>query len=720
MTTKTIARWIVLGALFLIPFLSLYVSSSLYFPFITGKNFLFRILVEVAFAGWILLAISDRKYRPQFSWTFATFKTFVVWMLVATLLAVNAHKAFWSNYERMDGWIMLVHLYLLFVVATSVLTTHKLWRRWWLTFVAGSAAVTVYGLLQTAGLARIHQSTTRVDASLGNSEYLAGYFLFAIAITLWQAFETKGKDYVWLRYSLFVLAALQFIVLFATGTRGTLIGLIAAAAFGALLWLKEAGKSGRRVAASVLALVVLIIGGLYMARDSAFVQGSPNLDRLASVFNLKQELGPRLTIWGMAAEGIQEKPLTGWGLEGFNYIFNKYYDPSMYAQEPWFDRAHNLYLDWTVAGGFPALLLFLAVLLSASVALYRAPVSRYERVFLLSALAGYSVQGLVVFDNLFTYIPFVMILGMAHSASSRPVALFENAGEVKDARLDTIVAPAALAFGLVLVWTVNVPSMRAGSALIGGLTPNNPPQVRLENFKKAVELDGFAHQEITEQLVAFASQAAGDAAIAQNVRQEIVNYADEQMRIELTRAPQDARLRLQYAVFLRSIGAFEQSQEQSAIARELSPKKQSILLEQGLNAFQSGQYAAAETFFAQAYELDTRYQEPAAYIAATRIMNKNVPGAKTVLQEVYGTTTISHPIVRFAYYQTQDWNNLVDTARAEYAEKQDAASGYQVAAALYQAGRIEQAVAQIRAMIIAHPESADQGRMMLRQLGINE
>ena len=47
----TAVRYVVLGALFLIPFIPLYVANSLFFPFITGKGFAFRILVEVAVVG---------------------------------------------------------------------------------------------------------------------------------------------------------------------------------------------------------------------------------------------------------------------------------------------------------------------------------------------------------------------------------------------------------------------------------------------------------------------------------------------------------------------------------------------------------------------------------------------------------------------------------------------------------------------------------------------
>jgi hypothetical protein len=53
---EIIFAWIVKIGLFIIPFLPLYVSSSMLFPFITGKNFAFRIITEVIFIFWVWLA----------------------------------------------------------------------------------------------------------------------------------------------------------------------------------------------------------------------------------------------------------------------------------------------------------------------------------------------------------------------------------------------------------------------------------------------------------------------------------------------------------------------------------------------------------------------------------------------------------------------------------------------------------------------------------------
>src|SRR5687767_14284643 len=108
--TREVARWIALGALFLVPLTPLIVANSFFFPFITGKAFYFRIVIEIAVVAWVVLAVLDAEYRPRFSWIGAAVVGFVAWMFIANLFAIDVPKAFWSNFERMEGWVLLVHL----------------------------------------------------------------------------------------------------------------------------------------------------------------------------------------------------------------------------------------------------------------------------------------------------------------------------------------------------------------------------------------------------------------------------------------------------------------------------------------------------------------------------------------------------------------------------------------------------------------------------------
>mgnify|MGYP000299396623 CR=1 FL=1 len=712
---KKIALWTTLTSLFIIPFLALYVPDGMFFPFITGKNFGFRILVEIAFSAWLLLAFFDRKYRPQFSWVLVPYVFFVAWLFVADMLAVNAHKALWSNFERMDGWVTLIHVFLFFVVAGSVLSAEKLWRKWWLTFVGASFLVCMHAVFQLIGRLQINQGGVRLDATLGNAEYLAGYLLFAIAMNVWLIIKTVHN--AWLRNALYALALLQLVILFQTGTRGTLIALVVAAGLGSLLWFVKAGKKGRTIALSIMAVLVVLVGGLYALRGTAVVTESPNLHRLASTFALKKELGTRLTIWGMALEGVQERPVTGWGQEGFNYVFNQYYRPSLYAQEAWFDRAHNLFIDWLIAGGIPALLFFVLLLATAFYALYRNDeYTLAERVVLITALIAYCVQGLVVFDNLLTYIPLAAILAMAHAGRARPVGFLTRLPEMKDETLTIVTSVGVVALTVVLIWSVNVPTIRAGYNIINAMTPTNDAKARLGYFKAAYANGGFASQEVTEQLLQFATAIAASDQVTGEQKSEVAHYAVEKIAEQINKAPNDARLRMQYAVLLRTYGQYPGAYVESARAAQLSPNKQSILFEQGIERLQAGNAKAATEFFTKAYELDTSNPVAASYSAAGYLFQGDVATGKALLQNAFGTTTVNQDILIYAYYEIKDWKDLILALELKSREDGDAKSAFQLAAAYSQAGMNGTAEQIIIKAMAEHPDAKDQGNALLKQL----
>ncbi|MES2668677.1 MAG: O-antigen ligase family protein [Patescibacteria group bacterium] len=720
---KQAARWTAIIALFTIPFLPLYVANDLFFPFITGKNFAFRILVEVAFCAWALLALLDRRYRPKFSWTLVLFGGFVAWMLVADLLGVNPGKALWSNFERMDGWVMLIHVFGLFVVAGSVLSVEKLWRRWWLFFLSVGAVVCVHGLMQVTGSAEIHQGSMRVTASFGNAIYMAVYLMFSILIAAWLSVTSKG----WLRYALAASALASLFILLFTASRGPVIGLAAGVAFGSALWLALALRtkegrmsSGVRWAAGLLAALAILVGGFFLIRDSAFVENTPVLQRLSSVFTLSEELEVRGTIWGMALEGVKEDPLTGFGQEGFNQIFNAYYEPSLFAQEAWFDRAHNAYVDWLVAGGIPALLLFLSLLAAASLALLRAPgYSRAERAILIGALAAYAVQALVVFDNLFSYVPLVIILAMAHAESARNVRKLEALPELKSETGMAVGTAAAVVLAIALIYMVNVPGIRAANNLVYALSLSpQDPQNGLTLYREALAADApFGRQEIREQLVSFATRASGEESIPVPLRSEIVLLAIEEMGKEVAASPNDARLRLQYASAFDAAGDLESSLAQIEEALLLSPRKQAIYINKGFKLHELGRSEEARTVFLDAYELDPSFPQLAVTVAAGYIVTGDAPGGKALLVEALGTTTPDNETLFYAYYQAKLWDELIAVAQARVtSENGSAQSRLRLAQAYAAAGRAEQARAEILGTIAAHPEARAEAEALLGRM----
>jgi O-antigen ligase/tetratricopeptide (TPR) repeat protein len=613
---KDVLKAVVFGGLFAVPFLTLYVENDYFFPFITGKNFWFRIIVDVTVAAWVLLSLYEVKYRPRFSWIFSSFSILLIVMFFANLFGQHPQSSFWSNFERMDGYVSLVHTFLYMVVLGSVLNTKEHWQRLLNTSLVVAFLVALYGLAQYGQLV---DGSVRIDSRLGNAAYMAVYMLFHIFIAFWLFVESKSQN----SKILYGFLAVMFtFVLIQTGTRGTALGL----AVGVLTMSGYVGLFGskfkefRKYAAGAFILLVLAIIGFVAFRDTAFIQNNPSLARIANISS--KDLTIRATIWGMAWEGVKERPLLGWGQSNFNYVFNEQYEPSLYAQEQWFDRSHNIIFDWLITGGILGFLAYFSIFFVCLYYLFVRPLldkndnsfTVLERGVLLGILAGYLTHNFVVFDNIVSYIFFAMILGLIHSRVSTPIKEVEKT-KVDEAIIMQFATPVVAVVTIFIIYFAHMPSMAAAGDIIDAMREQNPDR-RLDEFKEALDRGSFAEQEIVEQLAQNAMTFLRDTKLPDSTKQAYAAYAEERLLQLAQNKPGDARIHVFIGSYYRSIGQADKAAEQMQIAHELSPRKQSIIIQQGFVEMTRGDNEKAVEYFKQAYDLDTRSLESREYYAA--------------------------------------------------------------------------------------------------------
>lgn len=633
---KDLLKVLVFGGIFLIPFLPIYVENDFFFPFITGKNFAFRIIIEVAFASWVLLALLDKQYRPRFSWLLAGFGALLIVMFFANLFGEYPLKSFWSNFERMDGYVTLVHVFLLALIMGSVMKTEKLWTIFFYVSSTVALFVALYGLAQMGGF--VEGGRARLDSRLGNAAYMAVYMLFHIFMVGWLAVRSKNS-LVWGMGALIVL--LYAYALLLTGTRGTFLGFVGGTGV-AVAYIALFGRAypelRRYAIGGIVALVILVLS--FMAvKDEAFVQNSTPLARIANI-DVMQDLETRGVIWSMAVEGVKERPLLGWGQGNFNYVFNEQFEPVLYNKEAWFDRVHNIVLDWLIAGGVLGFLAYASIFVAFLYYLVYLPLIKddrrldvLERAVIVGLLAGYLLHNLVVFDNIISYIFFACIIALVHSRVAAPMEAMERV-EVEERLVVQIVAPVILVFTLAIIYFANVPGIQAAGDIIDAMRLSTV-QGRLEQFHEALSRESFADQEIVEQLAQQAMSVARNQSVPENERQMMVQRAELELLRMVEEKPGDARLHNFLATFYRTIGAYPQAQEQGAIARSLAPRKQAIILEQGVTEIQMGNLEAARDFFKQAYELETSNTQALVFYASMEAQLGNIEKTKELLGDEY-------------------------------------------------------------------------------------
>lgn len=601
---KDILLAVVVGGAFAILFLPLYVESDFFFPFITGKNFAFRILVEIITAAWVLLALLDTQYRPRFSWLLPTFASLLGVMFLANLLGEYPLKSFMSNYERMDGFVTLVHVFLFTFVLASILKTRALWSGFVHVSLGVATVVALYGLGQQTGV--IEGGGGRIDSRLGNAAYMAVYMLFHIFALYFLLLQkhTRARQVTYaLLLGLFVYVMLQ------TGTRGTFIGLTAGSLVSALyiaLFAKR-DKALRKLAIALVAVVVVGAGSLFVLKDTAFIASTP-LERIANI-NLQEDLEVRMTIWGIAAKGVMDRPLLGWGQGNFNYVFNQYYDPFLYDQEQWFDRVHNLPLDWLIAGGVLGMLAYFSVMAAflyyvvvvPQVLRRPSPLSVPEQAVLLGLLTAYVLHNFVVFDNIISYIFYGVTLAYVHHIVARPSPTVQQV-TVSEKEVTQVALPLVLLGTMATIYFVNMPGIQASRDIIDALVAPTTTRQQTE-FESALARDSFAEQEVVEQYARHAMEAVNDTAVTADAKQTYVLGAEAALQALIEKKPDDARLHNFATSFYRAVGAFPQAREQAAKAVALSPLKPSLLVEQAVVELQAGEPEAALDILEDAYAL---------------------------------------------------------------------------------------------------------------------
>ncbi len=749
-------RAIIIAGIFTLPFLVLpafnfstwnllghdWFRFDSFFPFITGKNFSFRIIVEIITAAWLVLAIRDEKYAPRKSWITVGLLAFLGTMLVSTILSENPYKSFWSNYERMEGYVTLLHLgAYFFVLGATFLAekTERLWNYLLYTMLGANFFVCLFAVLQATGELVINQGGIRVDGTLGNATYLAGYVLVHMFIALFllvskhrfqvknallvpvigfasyiayyvlhisATYQNAGRagliiltisilgllaaGYAWIRQNraplpawvgrvvLGIVMLTQLYVLYRSETRGAALGLIVGLLFMAAYFAFSKKVHENYMLAGRIALggLVLVLGLLVGFKDTQILRENTFFARVRPLLTLdvhkivSTEFKSRAAIWSMAAKGGAERPLFGWGQESFNYLFYKHYTPNMYDQEAWFDRAHNVFMDWFTAGGVLGLLAYLSLFAALLYYIWRKPgfltsflgrepFTIEERVAMTALLIAYFVHNIFVFDNLISYIFFFTFLAFIHSHYEGG-AYTSLAQAIKKHRemLETIAVPAIVVVAIIGLFYVNYTPLMNSLKLSASLSPMSPQaggiQKNIQMFNELASDSFFGRYEAREQIVLLASRLAsiGPDRFDPAIKDQIYSLAYTEMKKQLDETPNDARYYYFMTGLLTVYGRFAEALPIIEKGVTLSPNKQLLISNYATVLFRLGQKEKALEQFKKAFELDTNYTAAGIqYFAAKEDFPKLIEQMEKYVADAPGDTQM---LFNLGYYTAKN------------------------------------------------------------------
>jgi hypothetical protein len=227
MNESSLARWLryLVYATALVP---LIIFSEYVSPFHFGKVIVFRSLVEVMLALYVLLVWRERSYMPTRHPILWGVLGFTGAFALTTITSVVPLQSFVGTLERMGGLWTFAHYTVFFVILTSVLRTRAHWQVLIDMMVGVGVTSAFYGFLQKTNWEWILGSgdRQRIFGTIGNPALFAGYQILVayFAATLSFLKSTASRRVVWYR----IAAGIMIFAAMSTAVRGSLLAIVIA------------------------------------------------------------------------------------------------------------------------------------------------------------------------------------------------------------------------------------------------------------------------------------------------------------------------------------------------------------------------------------------------------------------------------------------------------------------------------------------------------------
>lgn len=376
------------------------------FPAVFGKIIFFQIIIELALPFYIILILFNEEFRPKLKGLSAIIFLFFGIIALSAFLGADWLRSFWGYDERMRGLFSLLHFLFLYLFIIAAFRMEKDRKNLLLFFIGIGVVAALFGVaeridpsLAINGISVKGPVAQRVMSTTGNPIFFAGYMLFVAFLSFYYflSFQDFSR---WFALGGFVLGAMNVMY---TGTRGAFLGLAAGILVYLLFLFFISGKKYKIIFSAAALAIAVFLALAFVANIKVLkVNRFWDFERLTTISLSDGSVSGRLLLWKLSLRAAAEHPVLGWGLENFNYGFNKYYDPQFLrngVSETFADRAHNYYLDWLVMAGALGLALYFAIWIAIAAKILKKENFSKENLVLLALIVGFSVHGLFAIED---------------------------------------------------------------------------------------------------------------------------------------------------------------------------------------------------------------------------------------------------------------------------------------------------------------------------------
>jgi O-antigen ligase len=241
--------------------------------------------------------------------------------------------SFWGQYYRYEGLVTILAYLFFYIFVSRLDKTNKI--QWFIVFggVFYAFYILISGILFNFFHLPVYTFNGRAAGTFGNPNFAAGFLALSFPYLF---FQPKIRP-------VFKLISVPIFLgaLILTQSRS---GLLAFASI-LFLWLIKKYKYGLAIMIPLLVFSSLLLFK-FIPRYSPF--------------------NNQFVVWQKSLLAIEQKPLFGWGVERFDVAFQKVLIPNkdfdLYHIRV--DKAHNEMLEYGVAAGIPALIIYLLLVIN--------------------------------------------------------------------------------------------------------------------------------------------------------------------------------------------------------------------------------------------------------------------------------------------------------------------------------------------------------------------
>ena len=279
---------------------------------------------------------------------------FVLDLIVVLLFSgTNTLQEFFGTYGRATGFVAYVALAALFLGAVVIASNKFVSSFSKILLIAGGLSIG-YGLLQTIGADPIKwvNQYSPVIGFLGNPNFQSSFVGFSGVLAFGFICSQSVKSPVRLAYIAYLLLAVTVII--KTHSQQGLLVIGGGIAIVAMIWISRSQFKSL----TIPALIISGIGAVFVAL------GSLNSGPLASIL-YKASVTYRGDYWRAGWRMTVEHPFLGVGLDSFGdwYRRTRTLEATLRrGPEVTSNAAHNVLIDFSSNGGFPLVILYLALM----------------------------------------------------------------------------------------------------------------------------------------------------------------------------------------------------------------------------------------------------------------------------------------------------------------------------------------------------------------------